>query len=415
MRRLSLLLAALCGCSPAQPDDCVRHLADVNGSLNRGAAGGVGGGTGGAPPLNPAVLAAVGAPVTLTFFAPLTSCVSDTLRIDAVAIDPEGRSAPAMQVGALEQTVFSAVKANVTFTPTRPGLHTLKVAFEPSLGARSRFVEVAADGLSGQVLRVPIPLGAAGLWPLADDTVASELRSVDDITISSTAGMLTHFRGTQLVVAGPVLWSIDPLTQMLERRVFEDGGVRLTHSFPDFPEVPTPALQEEHFALRYRASGQLSTVSISPDGGFRVDDHSFYARVDPPLAYYGASGSLKRWSLEECPFPCSNIEDLAAVDAQFVWRHSPATGLTGVSRTARFDDPPLQLAHSPEALSSPPAAFERLPLWLRTQSDDRSVLVSATDAGLQFTGWRRSEVLRVGRDHVLLTDEVPGFVRVVRK
>ncbi|MDP3154725.1 MAG: hypothetical protein Q8N23_18750 [Archangium sp.] len=413
MRRLSLLLAVLCGCSPPQ-DDCVRQLADVNGSLNRGVGGGTGGGTG-----HGAVLAAVGAPITLTFFAPLTSCVSDTLRIDAVAIDPDGRSTPAMQVGALEQTVFSAVKANVTFTPTRPGLHTLKVAFEPSLGARSRFVEVAADGLSGQVIRVPIPAGAtasAGLWPLTDDTVASELRSVDDITISSPAGMLTHFRGAQLVVAGQVLWSIDPLTHMLERRVFEDGGVRLTHSFPDFPALPTPALHDEDFALRYRTSGQLSTVSIWADGGFRVNDHSFYAPVDPPLAYFGTpNGSVTRWSLEECPFPCSNIEDLAAVDAQFVWRHSPLTGLTGASRTTSFQEPPLQLAHTPEALSSPPAAFERLPLWLRTQSDDRSVLVSVTDAGLHFTGWRRSEVLRVGREHVLLTDEGPGFVRVVRK
>lgn len=404
---------ALGACSPPRQDDCLRRLVDVDGSLNRSLAGGEGG-TGGSR-LNPAVLGSVGVPVTLTFFAPLTSCVSDTLRLDAVVNDPDGQSAPAMQRGALEQSVFSAVKAAVTFTPTRPGLHTLTVAFEPSLGVRTRFVEVASDGLSGQVIRVPLPPGASstGLWPLADDTVASEVPSVDDITLSSTEGAFTHFRGAQLVVVGRVLWSIDPTTRTLERRVFEDGGVRLTHSFPGFPAIPTPALQEEDFALRYRQSGQLSAVSISTDGGVSVNDHSFDARVDPPLAYYG---SLNRWSLEECPLgACSNITDLAAVDADFVWRYSPSPGLTGVGRFFDLGAAPLKLAHTPDAVSSPRAAFERLPLWLRTQSDDWRVLVSATGAGFKLTSWPRHRVLRVGREHVLLTDEDPRFVGVVRK
>ena len=415
----ALVLVALCACEPPPQDDCVRHLVDVNGALNGNFAGGTGGGTGGGPPLNPAVLGAAGVFVTLTFFAPLTSCVSDTVFIDPVVNDPDGFSAPAMQQGALEQSVFSSVKANVTFTPTRPGLHTVKVAFEPSLGVRSRFVEVVADGVSGQVIRVPIPAGAnrsPGIWPLGDDTVASEVRSVDDITISSTAGTLAHFRGTQLVVAGQVLWSIDPLTSTLERRVFEDGGLRLTHSVIGFPAIPTPALQEPDFALRYRTSGRLSGVSISPDGGLRVNDHSYDARVDPPLAYFGGDGWVRRWSLEDCAFStCSNFDDLAAVDAQFVWRHSAARGLTGFARPTNLVDSPRLLAHTPEALSSPAAAFERLPLWLRTQSEDWKVLVTTTDAGLQFTGWPRSQVLRVGREHVLLTDGDPGFVRVFRK
>lgn len=417
MRRLALLLAALCACAPPEQDDCLRQLVDVNGNLN-GGLGGTGGGFGGGPPSSSTVLAAVGEPVTLTFFAPLTSCVSDTLRVDAEVRDPDAQRAPAMQRGALEQSALSSVKAAVTFTPTRPGLHLLKVAFEPSLGVRSRFVEVALDGLSGPVTRVPIPAGAnrsPGLWPLSSDTVASEVPSVDDITISSTAGTLTRFRGAQLVVAGQVLWSIDPTTSTLERRVFEDGGVRLTHSFQGFPAIPTPAMQEEHFAVRYRASGQLSTVRISPDGGFRVDDRSFFARVDPPLAYYVEdTSSLMRWSLEDCAFgTCANFTDLAALDAQFVWRHSPATGLVGFARPSNLLDSPLALPHTPEALRSPLAAFERLPLWLRMQADDHQVLVWATDAGFQFTAWPRAEVLRVGREHVLLTDADPGFVRVV--
>ncbi len=413
------MLVVLCACEPPPQDDCLRRLVDVNGALIGGSAGGTGGGTGGGPLLDPAVLGTVGVPVTLTFFAPLTSCVSDALRLDAVVNDPDAFSTPAVPPGALEQSIFSSVKANVTFTPTRPGLHTVKVAFEPSLGVRSRFVEVVADGLSGQVIRVPIPAGAnrsPGIWPLGDDTVASEVRSVDDITISSTAGTLTHFRGTQLVVAGQVLWSIDPLTSTLERRVFEDGGVRLTHSVPGFPAIPTPALQEPDFALRYRTSGRLSSVSVWPDGGLRVNDHSYDARVVPPLAYFGGDGWVMRWSLEDCAFgTCSNLGDLAALDAQFVWRHSPPGGLRGFARPTNLVDSPLLLAHTPDALSSPLAAFERLPLWLRTQSEDWKVLVTATDAGFQFTGWPRSEVLRVGREHVLLTDEDPGFVRVVRQ
>lgn len=416
MRRLPFLLAALSACPPPEPqDDCLRQLVDVFGNVSGGLAA-TGGGSGG-PTNSTVVLAVVGQPITLSFFAPLTSCVSDTLRVEAVVSDPDTLRSPAMQVGALAQSGLSTVRADVTFTPTRPGLHVLKVAFEPSLGVRSRFVEVAIDGLSGAVTRVPIPAGVSRLWPLDSDTVACELTGLDDITLSSTTGTLTNFPGAQLVVAGRVLWSIEPVSSTLERRVFEDGGVRLTHSFPGFPAVPTPAMQDENLAIRFRATGQLSTVRITPHGDVRVDDRSFFARVDPPLAYYGeGSSALIRWSLEDCAFgTCVNVTDLAALDPEFVWRFQPASGLRGFERPSNLLDAPRALPHTPQPLRSPAAAFERLPLWLRTQSEDHQVLVTATDAGFQFTAWRGSEVVRVGREYVLLTDPDPAFVRVVEK
>ena len=109
------------------------------------------------------------------------------------------------------------------------------------------------------------------------------------------------------------------------------------------------------------------------------------------------------------------VRPLAAECRQTNCASTAARGITGFARPTNLVDSPRLLAHTPEALSSPAAAFERLPLWLRTQSEDWKVLVTTTDAGLQFTGWPRSEVLRVGQEHVLLTDGDPGFVRVFRK
>ena len=187
----------------------------------------------------------------------------------------------------------SAVSVSFVFTPSQPGVHTLKVAFEPSLGVRSVLIDVARDGLSGASTRVPLPAGASCVtWPLSDDTVACEEQGAGFVSVSSVDGGLTRFSGAELVVADDVLWSIDGTSNTLERRVFEDGGVRVTHRFPNFPVTPTPALHDVDVALRYRASGMLTRVRVTPTGE-ALGDFSVDRFLGPPLAYFACVPDIR--------------------------------------------------------------------------------------------------------------------------
>ena len=417
-----LLLFVLTGCPPESPIDqsCSRFLVDSSGNVNGGAGGGPG--TAPFPPIG-----VVGTPLSLTVFAPLTSCVSDTLRADAQVTDPDNLPLAVAREPPQVTGVQGAVKATLTFTPTRPGLHTLHVAFEPSLGVRSLLVDVAADGLAGAMTRVPIPTGANckahSLWPLSDDTVACEERSRGLVTLTTSDGGLTQFNGRELVVVDTVLWSIDGASSTLERRVFEDGGVRVTHRFPNFPATSTPAMHDVGTALRSRPDGHLALVQLEPP---RVLELALRNDVGPPLAYFAEGNDVVyRWSQTSCSFDeCVSVPDLVAVEPGHVWRTDtsfpelPSRTSWAFTRPLTPDAVPQFTLHYPlESLATPAGAFERMPLWLNVDSGGagRRVLVSFEQGAPGFTAWPRREVLRVGRKHLLLDDPDPGYVRVWRR
>ena len=430
MRLFALLLLVVSACPPPPFQPCDRFLVDATGNLNQGFAGGVGGGPG-AGSASP--IGIVGSPLTVTLFAPLSSCVEDTLRADATLADPQNLPL-AFTLDSAPTRVGSqgVVKTSLSFTPTQAGRHTLHVSFEPSIGARNLLIDVASDGLQGLTTRVPITNASCltnALWPLSDDTVACEERAMGTVSLTSADGGVTRFPGEQLVVVDTVLWSINKPSLSLERRVFEDGGVRLTDSFVNFPATPTPGMHDVDLALRFRSNGRLVLVRIIP-GGNRVQELTLDGTAGPPLAYFEEPNeAIFRWSPSECFFGnCTNFPDVVGLDPGFVWRavsfafiDGPPAADVGVyprstaARDGGFDVPRFSLDYAVAALATPAFGFERLPVWLSVTPNQRRVLVSVEEDALSLTAWPQSGVLRVGRHHLVLTDPDLGFVRVVRK
>lgn len=423
----TLVVSLLAGCPPPIEPQCARFLVDTNGNPSGGFGGGPGTGT-----VTP--VGFVGVPMNLTVFAPLSACETDVVRGDVSATDPDNQPLTPMLPEGVTRQPGGTVKTVVSLTPAKVGLHTVKVAFEPSLGARTVLIDVATDGLRNPSTRVPIPTGANctvnATWPLTDDTVACEERATGSVSLTSSDGGVVRFRGEQLVVVDDVLWSVNGPTTTLERRVFEDGGLRLTDSFPNFPATATPAMHDVNLALRFRSNGRLTRVRTFPDGGASELELLLDGQAGPPLAYFAEDDDVMfRWSQVECSFNnCVNLTDLAGVEPGFVWRAEPrpfgepqlAPRIQGFTRptTLASSTPKITLSYDTEPMATPAYGFERLPLWLGARSvstNDRRVLVSMTDGGLSMSSWPRSEVLRVGRHHLVLLDSDPGFVRVFRK
>ena len=278
--------------------------------------------------------------------------------------------------------------------------------------------------------RVPIPSGGTcfptGVWPLTDDTVACEERNTGFVSITSVDGGVHRFRGAQLVVVDTVLWSINDLTTSLERHVFEDGGLRLSDSFPNFPSVATPGMHDVDVALRFRANGRLTRVRRI-NGAPDVREYTLDGLVPAPLAYFVEDDdSVYRWSNTFCSFNnCTNLEEVVGLEPGIVWRNVLPSNGAGELRVAGFSRPTssvaaaaLNLRFRASTLVSPGTGFERLPLWLNVSpgnTADRQLLVSKGDGGIIMTAWPRAEVIRVGRNHVVLGDPEPSFVQVVRK
>ena len=419
---LFAVFALLPACSPP-PLECARQLIDVTGAPNGGFAGG---GPGTTSPLG-----VVGSPVSVGVFAPLSACPSDTLRADVTLVDPDNLPMMNLTVTQPVRNLSMGVGSTLTFTPDEPGLYALKVSFEPALGVRSLFIDVAVDGMrAASVVRVPIPNGANcdtnALWPLSDDTVACEARGPGVVSVTSVDGGVRTFPGSHLVVADTVLWSIHPALEQLERRVWEDGGVRLTHVFPNFAATPTPGMHDVDVALRYRPASILARMVVLPDAGFSVEDFRSDALGGSPEAFFvEPSDELFRWNEDLClsSFNCGNFfTDLVAVEPGLVWR-SELVFDGSASRSTGFTRPTLPsnvvsamtVPHRPESPGFVTDSFERVPLWLAQNVGTRRLLVSGRDGGFELSAWPRTEVLRVGRHHLVLTDAQADFVRVVRR
>lgn len=422
---LVTVFAALEGCSPPAGTPCRRLPIDPQGNLAGSFAGGVGGGTGTAGTISP--LGIVNTPLTLTVFAPVSGCPGEEPVVNATLVDGHNQlgptptsSVPFVGVG------VGAISSTVNVLPTEPGRYTLRVAFEPStLGVREFILDVASDGRDGATTRVPIPDGTGcslnRVWPVSDDTVACEARSM--VTVTSADAGTTTFPGAQLVVAGNVLWSINS-TEQLERRVWEDGGLQLTHRFPDFPPAPTPGMHDVDVAMRFLTNGRLARVRVWADGGTELLQYSVGSGTSS-RAYFTEEDEVPwRWSLSPCATGvCRAVDDLAALEPGFVWRAMTADNQFGKVRLNAFARPMGDLEGNPlfsldfpaEEAASPEAPFERLPLWLEPGLGPMKVLVSVSGSDLELTAWPRAEVLRVGRQHVVLADRDALTVRVVKR
>ena len=244
------------------------------------------------------------------------------------------------------------------------------------------------------------------------------------MAISSVDGGLSRFPGTELVVVDTVLWSINSTANTLERRVFQDGGVRLTDSFPNFPSLDTPAMHDVDLALRFRSNGRLNLVRLRPDAGTVLKELALDGLAGTPLAYFAeADDTVYRWSQLDCSFTnCTNLPDLIALEPGLVWRTinngfevPPKTSGFTRPTTQRESTPRFTLQQTAELPTTPLVPFERLPLWLNTNVSGKRVLISGQNGDLGLSAWPRSAVHRVGRNHLVLSDPDLGFVRVVEK
>jgi hypothetical protein len=397
------LLLCSTACVPSGDDACARfsveQVRDGNGQLLHAA---------------DIPLGLEGAPVEVTLHAPLTSCVSDALRVSATVQGPDGASSPVEVVeGPVPVGIFGAVRARLRFQPVVPGPHALSVAFEPSLGARTVTVDVAAFG----ELRAGRRLSALDCdepWPLGEEVIACE--HAGRVTLRSPAGELTAGAGSELVVTGQVLWFVTPAGQ-LERHAFTDGGLVRTHAWPGFARVPTPALQTPEVALRFREDGGLTRLRLR-DGG--VEERTFFVNPSSQAVYASdRDGVLTAWTDDGCArAECTELSRVLALSGEATWRLLDGVrGWRWPWSTLTPEAPSYSLRYEAASAVRPSAAFERSPLWLAQPFDaGLRALVSTDDGVVTYSVFPRDRVLRVGAAHVLLRDEAgPGVVLVRRR
>lgn len=358
-----------------------------------------------------------GAPLSVTAFAPLSACSADSNRLtvrvelvgpdnfvvsDALITEPRlVRAVP--EVDGHPPVEVDMVAVDVTFTPSLPGQYLMHVIFEPMLGVRTLLLDVGEPRLDPPSVRVRVPSWAECVdqpWPLGAEVVACE-RSTRRVELHSADGGLSSFDGEQLVVAGPVLWSVEAATNELQRRVFVDGGLVLTDAFAGFGTRTVPGMHDERSALRVRTSGELTLV-----------------RVESPLSPVPSPANSEallyldgQEVLAESACDTERCFGLQGLEPEMAWTvENLGVGVVGFKRPFQsvrvIPDAVLRRPwHRPQI---PARGFERLPLWLPVEGTGLSALVNADRQPLAFTVWNRAEVLRVGKHFVLLKDPQLG-------
>ncbi len=352
-----------------------------------------------------------GQPLTVKVFAPRTGCQRDRLSARAELLGPD--NFPVTDVTIAEPRLSGdVVSVEVSFTPDQAGQYLLQLTFEPALGVRSLLLDVGELRTSPPSIRVDVPMLSScvdSVWPLTVDTVACE-RVSDTIELYSSDGGSTSFQGKQLVVAGTVLWSV-AATSELERREFVDGGLLVTHRFPDFSSDRTVrGLHDESTALRALSSGALVLASI--DGGVPVLDLDRMSNEVGEQLLFADQGVL--FTEMACTFdPCFGLRGL---EPGMWWKNSfSGQFIEGVERPVNQDrmGPDVTITRAAEFVQPPQRGFERIPLWLAMPGGRLSALVNADRPSLGLTMWNRADVIRVGKQFVLLRDPSQSNVVLV--
>lgn len=393
---LSLVWLLLTTGCPEPVETCRRSVIDRRGQL-------------GSLTPQPLALAVVGDPVEVTVFAPLSSCVSDELAVRARLFDPENLEVAVELIEPPRVGFNGVVTARFRFTPSRDGAFTLETGFEPSLGVRNTTVFVAADGAAAPFVRVPRPSGCDFAWPLADTVIACELLDAG-LSLVRADGGLTAFEGTDLVVAGDVLWSVHQGN--LERRRFEGDVLVRTHLFPGFVPGGPPAVHSESAALRPTADRRLGLVQLF-DGGVRQSSFPRPPELISELLFADESDSYIAWGGRACGTngDCSPQPPLLGLEPEASWI---INGTMVEAWTRPWPGRPLQSLLVERVIPSIETRHvERVPVWLDVAfSGVRTPLLSLREGGVAFTAWVRGDVLRVGQRHVLVRDSAPNVVRL---
>lgn len=419
MRTLLMLALLVVSCSPPPPPStrCDRFTVDSFGTLANGFAGGFGGGGfaggfggGSGRVLGPSFPVA-GDVATLRMFAPLTTCPGDDVRSSVEVTGPDNLPVPATLT--LPQSSTSnpeVVSSQVTFTTTLPGTYVVRAIFEPSLGVRTATQVVIATNLSRGV-QVPLSgLTCQRPWPLTAGTVACELSNATIAVLSADAGHV-NYPGTELVVAGDVLWS--RRGAVLERAVWSDTtGVARTHTFPNFTTTTVRGEHTRHSAIRNLNNGNFVEASI--DGG--LWEFQWPALEAQQSLMVRDGDDLRAFSFGTCGSPC--VPGVVAFEPDVLWRRDPFTGeaVGGYARpytTFVANGPPRARIDFPVRVEALPAGgFERWPLWIDAE-DGSSVLVSTRGSATEWTSWPRARVLNVGAEFAVLTGPGSDSVLVV--
>jgi hypothetical protein len=164
------------------------------------------------------------------------------------------------------QPASGGAQAFITFTPPRPGTWTLSVSFEPSLGTRTVALDVlptlsAADGVT--FIAPPGLSCSSGPWPVGEhhvlcDEPAGQVALVD---LEAPDGGVTLLDGQQVAVVEDVVWKLDGAGQALERWLFTDGGLTLTHRWQGFVFSTARGLHTRDLAVRAASPTHMRAVT----------------------------------------------------------------------------------------------------------------------------------------------------------
>ncbi|MGV3624840.1 MAG: hypothetical protein ACO1OB_28730 [Archangium sp.] len=387
-------------CAPEPRVECDRQPVDRTGLL--------------APAFvdNVAELVTLDEPAVIRVFAPLTSCASDTPRATAELYDLN--NVPVV-LGPLTITAIAtpgAVRIDVPFTPTLPGAYFLRVAAEPNLGVRSTMVVAVEQAQvdAGVVVPAPASRCSEALWPLGSDAVVCTSKDAGEVDVFFADGGSTQFPGIEVVTAGDVIWSFQPTTGAVERRVYADAGLVLALSRSGFAGGEVTGNHGDDFAVRRGSSGVVQVLF--------ADGHVEMAESDLGLGPYLYDGvrlrSLDRVRCDVQP-ACIALPNWKAMDRDFVW----STDVNDV-RFLRAWPLPLTPASRPvvsmarqlpgRQLRGP---FALQPLWLEF-TDGNAVLAGFEDGHVSLRSWPYPRVRTVGSAVVVLF-EANDSVRLVHR
>ncbi len=362
-----------------------------------------------------------GEALSVTVFAPISSCVSDVLRASVELYD--ARNAPVESKAVTVSAQSGVVRANVVFTPQSAGSYLLRVSFEPSLGARNERIDIVARPALDAGLVVTLPVSVSSclepVWPVSGDSVACEGEGARVDVFSADGGVQT-FSGQHLVVAGGALWSI--AAAQLERRVFEDGVLRLTHQADGFPARLTPAMHGADFALRVDSFDRLTLVTVA-DGGL-TKTTTRHGQRSAPAWFFSDDARVYLVDLPDFPActgrpDCDELGGLFAVEPGLVWRRD-VLGLARLDALlwplSTTSTPVTSLDTRALAASPPQGPFELLPLWVEAPASPNAgdaVLARWLSGALWLSRWPHSRVLRVGGQFIALSEEGDRSVRLI--
>jgi hypothetical protein len=334
--------------------------------------------------------------------SPLTTCASDEVSALVEVVDATGLTVGA-SLGTVDRQQGQA-RVTVAFTPRTPGEYHVRVYFQPSLGAVQQVLVVAQDKMKvvPRLLALPAGLGCERVWRLPqDDLVCQEAAA--QVTVVRGGAALAVFRGASVTVAGAVIWSVDDATHLLERRVVEPGGVRLTGTVGEVDALIVNAMDTEVHAVRaQRLGGQ---VRASWDGVMLTKETQALALRG--WAFYEGDELWQGGALGVCSDTrCVGSVQFLGVTGAAVWGQ---TGSQALMVRRPLTAKPVQLpVATGDVVMGLPTGPTMSPMGVL--AGPRLVLPVATEQGALLQVWPAGGLLGVDDEVVMRSTSVPGQV-----